>query len=109
MTAAEFRRLALGLSGVVESQHMSHPDFRFEGKIFASLGYPNESFAMVKLTPEQQSAFMKKATKAFNPCSGVWGERGATNVHLGSANKTIVRAALNAARGNIRGKLKKKG
>src|SRR6185369_15643610 len=98
MTADEFRSLALALAGAVEAEHMNHPDFRVEGKIFASLGYPNENSAMVKLTPDQQAAFLRKSSKVFNPCNGVWGQRGATNVHLPSATKTIVATALNAAR-----------
>ena len=108
MTIDEFRSMALTLPGAVESQHMNHPDFRIGGKIFASVGYPDESFAMVKLTPEQQMAYMKRAPKALKPCHGVWGQRGATNVHLPSATKTIVEAALNAARRNIDAKLKKR-
>jgi hypothetical protein len=53
MTATQFRRVALGFPGVIESAHMNHPDFRVEGKIFASLGYPDETAGMVKITPEQ--------------------------------------------------------
>ncbi len=56
---------------------------------------------MVKLTPEQQSAFIKKAPKAFTPCSGAWGRQGCTNVHLPFATKTTVRAALTTAAKNI--------
>src|SRR5215470_16340687 len=107
MTADEFRSLALTLSGAVEAQHMNHPDFRVEGKIFASLGYPNKDSAMVKLTPEQQAAFLKKSPKVFHPCNGVWGQRGATNVYLPLAKTTIVRSALKAAYGNLRAKSKK--
>ena len=87
---------------------MDHPDFRVEGKIFASLGYPNEDSAMVKLTPEQQAAFLKKSPKVFNPCNGVWGQRGATNVHLPLAKPAVVRSALKAAHGNLNAMLKMK-
>jgi hypothetical protein len=58
MTAAEFRRLALSLPGVEESAHMDHPDFRVGGKIFATLGYPDKSWGMVKLFPDQQKEFV---------------------------------------------------
>ena len=97
MTADEFRSLALGFPGAVESAHMNHPDFRVEGKIFATLGFPDESHGMVKLTPEQQRSFVEKAPKVFTPCSGVWGERGATSVHLPLAKKTLLKATLDAA------------
>jgi len=52
---------------------MNHPDFRLAGKIFASLGVPDKSWGMVKLTPEQQRAFIEKAPKIFKPSSGSWG------------------------------------
>jgi len=57
MTANKFRSLALEISGALESSHMDHPDFRIGGKIFASLGYPDDEHGMVKLTPEQRGHF----------------------------------------------------
>jgi hypothetical protein len=97
MTPAKFRRLASDLTGVTERQRMNHPDFRVERRIFATLGYPDKGWAMVKLTPEQQRSFVSRAPNAFRPCAGKWGERGATNVELNSAKPPIVRAALKAA------------
>ena len=76
---------------------MSHPDFRVEGRIFATLGYPDDSWGMVKLTAEQQRAFMKTGPCVFRPCKGVWGQRGATNVHLASVKKSLLKSALRAA------------
>jgi hypothetical protein len=86
---------------------MNHPDFRVGGKVFASLGVPDESWGMVKLTPEQQRAFIKKAPKVFKPCSGAWGRQGYTNVYLTAAKATIVRAALDAAAKNVASQKKK--
>jgi hypothetical protein len=109
MTTATFRKMALEIPGAVESAHMNHPDFRIEGKIFATLRSINdEDWGMVKLTPEQQRSFMKKAPSVFSPCNGVWGEHGATNVHLPSAKKIVLRAALDAARKNAIGRAKGK-
>ena len=108
MTADEFRSLALGFPGVIESAHMNHPDFRARGKIFASLGYPDEAWGMVKLTPEQQRSFVKEAPQVFVPCRGAWGERGATNVRLASAKKTTLHPALDAAYRNVSDPVKKK-
>jgi len=82
MTADQFRKLALKVTGAVEASHMNHPNFRIDGKIFATLGYPDDEHAMVKLTPAQQKRFLREAPKMFKPCSGKWGERGATNVIL---------------------------
>lgn len=105
MNAAEFRAAALGLPGVVEAAHMGHPDFRVRGKVFASLGYPDESWAMVKLTREQQRFYLEKAPAIFNPCNGAWGRQGCTNIHLASASKALLTTALGAAYENVaRGK-----
>jgi hypothetical protein len=60
MTSKDFRRLALSLPKTEERTHMDHPDFRVEGKIFATLGYPEDGCAMVKLTPIEQEMFIKK-------------------------------------------------
>ena len=108
MTADEFRSLALGFSGAIESAHMNHPDFRVDGRIFASLGYPDETHGMVKLTPEQQQSFVKEAPRVFVPCKGAWGRAGSTNVHLDAATKTILRPALKAAYRNVQASMNKK-
>jgi hypothetical protein len=101
MTADRFRSLALEISGAIESSHMNHPDFRIGGKIFASLGYPDDGHGMVKLTPEQQRDFLKKAPGVFNPCAGAWGKQGATSVHLAPAKVGLLRTALQAASENV--------
>ena len=108
MTIDEFRKMALEIPTAVERSHMNHPDFRVAGKIFASLGAPDESWGMVKLTPEQQRAFIKKAPTVFKPCSGAWGRQGATNVYLASAKASIVRAAMDAAAKNVVSRARKK-
>ena len=107
MTADEFRSLALGFPGAFESSHMDHPDFRVEGKIFATLGYPDDASGMVKLTPEQQRSLMQKAPDVFSPCNGAWGRGGATSVHLVSAKRNLLRIALEAAYRNVAHKAKK--
>jgi hypothetical protein len=100
MTADEFRGLALDLPGAVESSHMDHPDFRVGGKIFATLG-PDEEWGMVKLTPEQQAAFIGAEPEAFEPIKGGWGAKGATKVNLEAAREPGVARALDTAWGNI--------
>jgi len=108
MTTDEFRKMALEIPTAVERLHMNHPDFRVAGKIFASLGAPDESWGMVKLTPERQRAFIEKAPEVFKPCSGAWGRQGATNVYLAAAKASLVRAALDAAAKNVASRAKKK-
>jgi single-strand selective monofunctional uracil DNA glycosylase len=75
MTIDEFRAAALKVTGAIEAAHMNHPDFRVKGKIFASLGYPDDGWGMVNLTPEQQQSFMKEAPEMFAPCAGAWGKQ----------------------------------
>lgn len=97
MTAADFRRLALGFPEATESAHMDHPDFRVRGKIFATLGYPDMGVGMVKLFPDQQKDFVRAEPKVFAPVKGGWGRRGATHVRLKSAKKASVQRSLAAA------------
>ena|SRR5689334_16118285 len=97
MTAQRFRRIALGLPGAVESAHGGHPDFRVGGKVFASLGYPDKAWGMVKLTPDEQQILVEAEPKIFRPVPGGWGKRGSTNVHLASADAASLRSALTMA------------
>ena len=97
MTPDEFRKLALALPDVQECAHMNHPDFRVGGRIFATLGYPDEAWAMVKLFPDQQAAFIAAAPKAFSPVKGAWGKQGCTSILLEKAKKRKVQEALHAA------------
>lgn len=86
---------------------MDHPDFRIDGKVFASLGYPDDNHGMVKLTPEQQQTFLQQAPNMFSPCAGTWGKQGSTSVVLAAAKVDLLRAALAAATKNISAKKKK--
>ena len=97
MTAKDFRQLALSLPETEERQHMSHPDFRVAGKIFATLGYPDKTRGMVKLSPEDQHYFSKDYPDAFIPVKGAWGRRGATSVHLKAAKRDVLQKAIEAA------------
>jgi hypothetical protein len=97
MTAAEFRRIALSLPEAEERAHMDHPDFRVGGKIFATLGYPDKGWGMVKLFPDQQRELLKAHPKAFAPAAGAWGRKGSTCVQLKSAKKTTLKKAMRAA------------
>ncbi len=97
MTANDFRKLALALPETEERHHMDHPDFRVAGKIFATLGYPNKTSAMVKLSPEDQHNFSKDHPEAFVPVKGAWGRRGATSVYLKAAKKDMLAKAIAAA------------
>ena len=97
MTAAAFRKIALSLPETEERQHMSHPDFRVAGKIFATLGYPDKTRGMVKLSPEDQHYFSKDHPGIFIPVKGTWGRRGATSVMLKNAEAGVLSKAIESA------------
>ena len=97
MTAADFRRIALSLPEVEESAHMSHPDFRVGGKIFATLGYPDKDHGMVILPSEEQARFMQSYPKVFALAKGAWGKRGSTTVSLSAVDKTTLKRAMEIA------------
>jgi hypothetical protein len=98
MTTEDFRRLALSFPGTVEKAHMNHPDFRAaNGKIFATLHNPDDGWAMVKLPPDQQEAFVELDSATFVPVKGLWGRQGATNVHLKKVKEQTLRGALTLA------------
>ena len=96
MTADDFRRLALDLNDAVEAAHMGHPDFRVNGRIFATLDR-REEFGVVALSPEEQNA-MRRESAAFEPAAGAWGRQGSTVVRLPDVGEALVRDALTAAR-----------
>jgi hypothetical protein len=95
MGAMTFRQVALSMPEAVEAEHMGHPDFRVQGKIFATLfTREGEEFGMVKLTPAQQRVFVGAKPKAFEPIKGGWGRQGCTQVRLDSVDKKSLRNAI---------------
>jgi YjbR len=97
MNASDFRKLALSLPDTAEQAHMGHPDFRVNGRIFATLG-PRDSWGMVKLSPELQRAYIAEDNDAFEPIKGAWGVQGCTKVILEFAGRDIVKRAMDDAR-----------
>ena len=97
MTPDDFRRLALSLPETTEQSHMGHPDFRVRGKVFATLGWPNAAWAVVKLSPEEQEMRIATEPDMFEPVPGAWGRRGSTKVRLAVADEVMVQGAVRAA------------
>ena len=95
LTARDFRRIALGMTDAVEGAHMGHPDFRVQGKIFATL-HADNAFGMVKLSPGQQQEFMARSG-AFAPESGAWGRQGCTAVRLDQVDEESLGEAITLA------------
>lgn len=96
MTADDFRRIALSFDGAVEQAHMGHPDFRANGRIFATL-QADEKSGMVKVPPDEQNELLRLAKQTFSPASGAWGRQGCTMVKLAGADVPAVRAAMTLA------------
>ena len=101
MKPDQFRRLALAMPGAVEGSHQRHADFRAGNKIFASLGYPDAEWGMVKLTPGQQDMLMATQPLAFKPANGTWGARGSTQVLLEAVTAPTAVSAIKMAWTNI--------
>jgi hypothetical protein len=95
VTADAFRRLALSLPEATEGSHMGHADFRVRGKVFATLGYPDATKAVVRINSAQQDMLSRAEPEAFTPVPGGWGSRGATIITLRKAKKA---ATLDAPR-----------
>jgi hypothetical protein len=72
------------------------PDFRVNGRIFASL-HDDDQFAMANLTPEQQASFLGEHPGTFAPESGAWGRQGYTRVRLASVDEETLGEAMTLA------------
>jgi hypothetical protein len=96
MTPNGFRRIVLGLEGAVEGSHMGHPDFRVNGRIFASL-HGTPQVGMATLTPPDQRRLVADAPAMFYPAAGAWGAMGCTLIRLEHANEDAVGEAVTLA------------
>lgn len=97
MNVADFRRIALSLEGAEESSHMGSPDFRVEGRIFATLASQKQGYGNLALTVEQQTAFVEEMPDVFLPIAGGWGRMGMTHIKLASATEDVLTGALRTA------------
>src|SRR5712672_43591 len=97
MTAANFRRIALGLEGVEEYSHTGLPAFRVGGRKFASLASQGRGYGNLMLTLEQQAAFVEEVPEIFLPIPGGWGKMGHTHIRLAAASEDVLTGALRTA------------
>jgi hypothetical protein len=97
MNIADFRRIALSLPGAEESSHMGQPDFRVDGRIFATLASAKQGYGNLMLTLEQQTAFVEEMTDVFLPIPGGWGRMGSTHIRLAEASEDVLYGALHTA------------
>lgn len=73
---------------------MDHPDFRVDGKIFATIWKDN---GVLMLKPDQQAQLVKSNPGTFAPVKGGWGRKGSTLVNLEGADEESVRLAMSMA------------
>jgi hypothetical protein len=97
LDAEDFRRIALSFDGAEESSHMGAADFRVGGRIFATLASVSQGYGNLKLTPEQQAAFVEELPEVFVPIAGGWGRMGMTHIRLAVANEDVLAGALRTA------------
>jgi hypothetical protein len=69
MTTDDFCRIALSLPGTEELNGLGYPNFRTGRKSFATI---EDSKAVIRLTPDQQAAFVAAAPAVFEPVSSGW-------------------------------------
>jgi hypothetical protein len=96
-----FRTIACSLPGAVEGAHMGHPDFRAYDRIFATLAGLARGRGVLKLTLEQQAAYVAELPEVFEPVQGGWGRMGMTYIDLERADEATMRGALMAAYRNV--------
>jgi hypothetical protein len=86
MDAEEFRQMALSLDGAEESSHMSAPDFRVGGRIFATLAHQHLGYGNLMLSPALQQSLIAEAPEVFLAIRGGWGRKGSTHIRLADAS-----------------------
>ena len=96
MKADHFRKIALSMPGAIEGSHMGHPDFRANGKIFATLA-PDLKRGMVKVAPALQRELVEEHPEMFAPENGAWGVQGCTRVLLNDADEDTLGRAMTEA------------
>jgi len=96
MKPQDFRKIALRMQDAIEGEHMAHPDFRVNGRIFATL-HPDGKQGMVKVTPDQQRDFIRQQPTTFTPAGGAWGRQGCTMVQLSAVDEETLGEAMTLA------------
>ncbi len=97
VTSEDFRALALSLPNVQAATSLGNEEFRVAGATFATLGSPDVTRAVIKLSPQDQAQFVALAPNAFSAVPGGSGARGSTRVRLAAVEAPILRRALAAA------------
>ena len=100
---ADFRKLALSMPGAMEGEHMDHPDFRLQGRVFASIAPAGKGaaksgpLAMVKLPVMVQRRLIEQDPGAFHAAAGAWGRQGCTMIRLEHVEREVLSAVVQTA------------
>ena len=105
-TPDAFRRLAVALPGASEGAHHGHADFRANGRVFATLGWPDAGWGVLMLSPDEQEMRCSAAPDIFSPVPGGWGRHGHTRVQLAHADEPTLAGALACAHAAVLAKPK---
>ena len=79
VTFSDFRRIVLSMPETEELNGMGYPNFRTGRKSFATI---EDTMAVIRLTRDQQAAFVVTAPEVFAPDSSGWGRLGNTVIRL---------------------------
>jgi|SRR6218665_130669 len=85
---------------VEEAPHFEKRSFRVKKKIFLTLDETNHT-ATVKLTPEEQSAFMAFDRSIIFPATGKWGQSGWTIIDLKRVHQDTLADAVRCSYCNV--------
>jgi hypothetical protein len=94
-TAADFRRIALSLTGTSEAPHFDRAAFKVK-RIYATLA-ADRLTANLKLSPDEQEFKCLLAPDAFAPVPNAWGRQGWTTVTLKQIKVAELKDALETA------------
>ena len=95
-TTDAFRTLALSFPRAMEKQILGSQEFRVRDKAFATLGWPQAGWAVVRLTPVDQGRFLARSS-ALAPEPGGRGRRGVTRIRLSGLDEALLKPIIAAA------------
>ncbi|MBC7425022.1 MAG: MmcQ/YjbR family DNA-binding protein [Bacteroidia bacterium] len=86
---SKLKTLALSFPEATEEPHFDKASFRVRKKIFLTID-AKKNTACIKLTPEDQSAFMGFDITVIYPSNGSWGKMGWTNINLEKVTESVL-------------------
>lgn len=98
ISVAEARKLAMTFPETVEMPHFEKTSFRSgkKKKIFMTID-EKKQFAVLKLTPEEQSVFSSSPDGSIAPIPNKWGLQGWTGVELKKVKKSLFKDLVNCS------------